>query len=68
MDPTLLRLMEELVESIDLRESADPDGPAWEATIRIRQLEAELTRRLGATPSGSIPGSMVRGEELVATG
>ena len=68
MDPSLLRLMEELLESMDVRDSGDPDAPAWEAAIRIRQLEDELTRRIGATPSGAALRSMVRGEELVATG
>jgi hypothetical protein len=67
MDQALLRLMEELLELMDVRDSADPDAPAWEASIRIRQLEVELGRRLGTTPSGSTLRSMVRERELVAT-
>jgi hypothetical protein len=68
MDTVLLRLMEELLESMDVRDSGDPDAPAWEASMRIRQLEEELIRRLGTTPSGETLRSMVRERELVATG
>jgi hypothetical protein len=67
MDNALLRLMEELLESMDVRDSGDPDTPAWEVSKRIRQLEDELTRRLGTTPSGEALRSMVRERELVAT-
>lgn len=68
MDSDLLRLMEELLDSMDARDSGDPDAPGWEASIRIRELEDELTRRLGAIPAGADPRSMVLGEELLATG
>jgi hypothetical protein len=67
MDNALLRLMEELLESMDVRDSGDPDTPAWEASMRIRQLEEELSRRLGTMPSGEALRSMVREQELVAT-
>ena len=67
MDQALLRLMEELLEVMDVRDSGDPDTPAWEASMRIRQLEAELSRRLGATPSGPTLRSLVSERELVAT-
>jgi len=46
MDESLLQLMEELVESIELREAGDPDSPAWEAAGRVQRLEQELARRL----------------------
>jgi hypothetical protein len=68
MDPVLLRLMEELLESMDVRDSGDPDTPVWEVSIRIRQLEEELARRLGTTPTGVDLRSMVGSEGLVATG
>jgi hypothetical protein len=53
MDAGLLRLMEELLECIEQRDAADPDSPAWEATVRIRRIEEELTARLGAVPTTS---------------
>ena len=67
MDITLLRLVEELLQAMDVRDSGDPDTPVWEASMRIRQLEDELSRRLGATPTGEALRSMVRERELVAT-
>lgn len=67
MDNALLRLMDELLEAMDVRDSGDPDTPVWEASVRTRQLEDELSRRLGATPTGEILRSMVRERELVAT-
>ena len=33
MDESLLRLMEELVETIELREAGDPDCPAWRLRV-----------------------------------
>jgi hypothetical protein len=59
--------MEELLESMDIRDSGDPDTPVWEASMRIRQLEEELSRRLGSMPTGETLRSMVRELELVAT-
>jgi hypothetical protein len=53
MDPSLLRLMEELLEFLERRDSGDPNSPVPEATIRVRQLEDELARRLSAVPSRS---------------
>jgi len=44
--PTLLDLMEDLLQSIEQRDAGDPDAPAWEASVRIRRLEEELARRL----------------------
>jgi hypothetical protein len=48
MNASLLELMEELLQSIEQRESGDPDAPAWEAAARIRRLEEELAARLAA--------------------
>jgi hypothetical protein len=48
MSSTLLQVMEELLQAIEQRDSGDPDAPAWEAVARIRRLEEELARRLGA--------------------
>jgi len=45
--PTLLQLMEELLQNIEQRDAGDPDAPAWEASARIQRLEEELARRLG---------------------
>src|SRR4051794_31734552 len=44
--PSLLQLMEELLQSIEQRDAGDPDAPAWEASVRIKRLEEELARRL----------------------
>jgi hypothetical protein len=52
MDDALLRLMEELVDSIEQRDAGDPDAPAWEAQLRIQRLEEELARRVRTTYSG----------------
>jgi hypothetical protein len=46
VEASLLQLMEELLEWLERRDASDPDVPAWEATLRIRRLEDELTRRL----------------------
>ena len=46
MAPSLLELMEELLQSIEQRDAGDPDAPAWEARARIQRLEEELARRL----------------------
>jgi hypothetical protein len=46
MAPSLLELMEELLQSIEQRDASDPDAPAWEARARIQRLEEELARRL----------------------
>jgi hypothetical protein len=46
MAPSLLQLMEELLQSIEQRDAGDPDAPAWEASARIQRLEEELARRL----------------------
>jgi hypothetical protein len=48
MAPSLLELMEELLQSIEQRDAGDPDAPAWEASARIKRLEEELARRLTA--------------------
>jgi hypothetical protein len=52
MDDALLRLMEELVDSIEQRDAGDPDAPAWEAQLRIQRLEEELARRVRTTSIG----------------
>ena len=46
MAPSLLGLMEELLQSIEQRDAGDADAPAWEASARIKRLEEELARRL----------------------
>jgi hypothetical protein len=46
VEPTVIELMEELLQSIEQRDAGDPDAPAWEAARRIHQLEEELVRRL----------------------
>jgi hypothetical protein len=48
MAPSLLELMEELLQSIEQRDAGDPDAPVWEASARIKRLEEELARRLTA--------------------
>jgi hypothetical protein len=69
MDRSLLRLMEELVESIEQRDASDPDAPAWEAAIRIQRLEDELAKRLRTTPVEQASTTRSRDEEvLVAVG
>lgn len=50
--PSLLQLMEELLQSIEQRDAGDPDAPAWEASVRIQRLEEELARRLGDAGAG----------------
>ena len=46
MAPSLIELMEELLQSIEQRDASDPDAPAWEARARIQRLEEELAQRL----------------------
>jgi hypothetical protein len=46
MAASLLELMEDLLQSIEERDAADPDAPAWEACARIERLERELAMRL----------------------
>jgi hypothetical protein len=48
MATSLLELMEELLQSIEQRDSGDPDAPAWEACARIARLEDELAQRLAS--------------------
>ena len=50
--PSLLELMEELLQSIEQRDAGDPDAPAWEASVRTHRLEEELARRLRAADAG----------------
>jgi hypothetical protein len=50
--PSLLQLMEELLQSIEQRDAGDPDAPAWEASARIQRLEEELARRLTEADPG----------------
>jgi len=50
--PSLLQLMEELLQDIEQRDASDPDAPAWEASVRIHRLEEELARRLGEADAG----------------
>jgi hypothetical protein len=52
VSPSLLELMEELLQSIEQRDAGDPDAPAWEASVRIHRLEEELARRLSEAAAG----------------
>ena len=65
--PSLLQLMEELLQNIEQRDAGDPDAPAWEASARIQRLEEELARRLdeadasrGAAAVASVEALQVR--------
>jgi hypothetical protein len=61
--------MEELVETIELREAGDPDSPAWEAASRVERLEQELASRLRRGPRLAIGGDAgVAEEALVGIG
>ena len=62
--PSLLELMEELLQSIEQRDAGDPDAPAWEASVRIQRLEEELARRLGEAAGGRGAGVGARGEAV----
>ena len=69
LDESLLRPMEELVETIELREAGDPDSPAWEAASRVQHLEQELASRLRSGPRLAGGGDAgVAEEALVAIG
>lgn len=65
VETSLLRLMEELVESIEQRDASDPDAPAWEAAIRIQRLEEELATRLRSSPSVVQSGGRRRRDETL---
>lgn len=72
MSASLLRLMDELLQSIEQRDAGDPDAPAWEACARIQRLEEELARRLSVDtdrPRIAVEGSQARPAEeaLVVT-
>jgi hypothetical protein len=58
MDPSLVRLMEELIAAIELRDSTDPDAPAWEAAARIRSLGREITRLLAVQRTAVASGTL----------
>lgn len=45
VDDRLLGIIEDLVDTLELREASEPDVPRWEADARIRRLEGELVRR-----------------------
>ena len=66
MDDALLHLMEELVDSIEQRDTGDPDAPAWEAQLRIQRLEEELARRVRTAGSRSST-TAVEDEALAGT-
>ena len=68
MDPSLLRLMEELLEAIEQRESCDPDAPKPDAARRVRALEDELTRRLADVSAATALASSAVEPELAAVG
>lgn len=65
MDESLLRLMEELVQTIELREAGDPDSPAWEAAGRVEHLEQELASRLRTGPAFGVGGDVGVAEEAL---
>jgi hypothetical protein len=44
-DDALVRILEDLIDAIDLRDASDGDVPRWEADARIRRLEADLVDR-----------------------
>ena len=56
--PSLLQLMDELLQSIEQRDAGDPDAPAWEASVRIQRLEEELARRLSEATAGRGAGAV----------
>jgi len=56
MAPSMLELMEELLQAIEQRDAGDPDAPAWEASARIQRLEEELAR--GLRDAGGEPGAV----------
>jgi hypothetical protein len=65
MDPSLVRLMEELVVSIEQRDAGPPDRAVGEAAARIRALEDEIARRLELrrrTPVAAAAGADARTE------
>lgn len=69
MDESLLRLMEELVETIELREASDPDSPGWEGASRVQRLEQELASRLRSGRGFALRGGAgVSEEALVGIG
>jgi hypothetical protein len=65
VDESLLRLMEELVETIELREAGDPDSPAWEAVGRVQRLEQELASRLRSGGAFALGGDAGVAEEAL---
>ena len=65
VDPGLLRLMEDLVESLDERDSVGRPAAPADAVRRVQRLEAELARRLSVGLAGS-DATDARDEELVA--
>ena len=66
MDDVLLELMDELVASIELRDACDPDAPAWEAQRRIKRLEEEIARRVGAGPLAAVGSLVTKPDEVLA--
>jgi len=64
MDPSLLRLMEDLVRSIEQREASGSDA-AWDTEVRIHVLERELARRL-AGPKDPAAGPVAEPDEVLA--
>jgi hypothetical protein len=42
LDDALLGIIEDLIETVELRDSADGDVPRWETEARIRRLESQL--------------------------
>ena len=52
MDASLLRLMEDLVEAFERRETADPGARIGQAAGRIRHLELQIAERLEQLSDG----------------
>lgn len=44
-DQSLDDLVDALVDAVEARDAADPDGGSWQAAVRVRTLEEELRRR-----------------------
>ena len=64
--PSLIQLMEELLQAIEQRDAGDPDAPAWEARDRTHRLEEELAQRLqeAAAERGAVAGTRVKAAQV----
>jgi hypothetical protein len=53
LDPRLLDIIEDLIDTIELRDAGEPDT-RWEADARIRRLEHELVERFRVVDRESV--------------